>query len=146
MKRTLVATSKAVLPEAVFASARLVLRYTRRSGKLPDLFAPKTFNEKMLYRLLFDRRPILTMLADKYAVREYVKERVGAHVLTDLYWTTKDPSDIPFDMLPRKFVVKPSHGSGWVRFVADKARVDPGELVETCAGWLRQNYYHVAAE
>jgi len=146
MKRTVVATTRAVLPESVVASARLVLRYTRRAGMLPNLFAPKTFNEKMLYRLLFDRRPILTMLADKYAVREYVKERVGAHVLTELYWTTQDPRDIPFDRLPRTFVVKPTHGSGWVRLVADQARVDPGEIIETCTGWLQQNYYHVAAE
>ncbi|HLJ59672.1 MAG TPA: ATP-grasp fold amidoligase family protein [bacterium] len=146
MNRTVVATARAVLPNAMFASARLVRRYTRQAGRLPNLVTPKTFNEKMLHRLLFDRRPILTMLADKYAVREYVKERVGAHVLTELYWTTTDPSDIPFEILPQKFVVKPTHGSGWVRLVADKTSVDRAGLIETCADWLRQNYYDVAAE
>ena len=37
---------------------------------------------------------------------------------------TSDPAAIPFADLPQRFVVKPTHGSGWVRVVLDKAALD----------------------
>jgi len=146
VRRALGTTARAVLPEAVRIPAWVVWRYAQRFGVLPNLLAPKTFNEKILHRILFDRRPILTTLQDKYAVREYVRARIGAHVLPEMYWATNDPSTIPFDTLPRKFVVKPTHASGWAELVVDKASVNPRALVETCRGWLRQNYYYAEGE
>jgi hypothetical protein len=71
---------------------------------------------------------------------------LGTGILPRLYWVTEDPSDIPFDDFPDRFVVKPTHGSGWYRIVADKAGVDRGELIETCRLWLRQSYYHEERE
>jgi len=115
--------------------------YRMQFGRFPNLFQPRTFTEKVLYRMIFDRRPILTMLSDKYAVREYVRDAVGGAVLPRLYWTTTAPEDIPFDALPDTFVVKASHGSHWVRVVLDKAEVDRDELIGTCRSWLGENYY-----
>jgi hypothetical protein len=96
----------------------------------------------VLYRCLFDRRPIWTQLQDKHLARQYVRARIGDDALPRMYWVTTDPADIPFDNLPQKFVVKPNHGSGWIVFVSDKAQVNRMELVETCRGWLCQNYYY----
>ena len=45
---------------------------------------PTTYSEKLRYRMATDRRKILTMFADKVAVREYVSEKVGDQVLTQL--------------------------------------------------------------
>jgi hypothetical protein len=58
-----------------------------------------------------------------------------------LYCVTSDPGAIPFADLPRQFVVKPTHGSGWVRVVLDKATLDVDELLNACSGWLTTNYY-----
>ena len=52
----------------------------------------------------------------------------------------------PFDELPDRFVVKPTHGSGWVRFVADKSTLDRAALVATCADWLERSYYRESRE
>jgi hypothetical protein len=46
-----------------------------------DASPPVTLNEKILFKMAFDRRPILKTLADRIAVRDYVQERVGGHVL-----------------------------------------------------------------
>lgn len=110
-------------------------------GELPNLLFPKTFSEKVLVRKLFDGNPLLKQFADKYAVRSYVEGRLGPDVLPRLHFVTREPAEIPFDSLPDRFVVKPTHGCGWIEIVRDKARLDRDRLIETCRGWLRQNYY-----
>jgi TupA-like ATPgrasp len=142
MTRVLINAVKGVLPELATDVLIVMQKYKQKFGAYPNLIRPTTYNEKTLYRMLFDRRPIWTQLQDKYLVREYVKARIGEQALPRLYWVTKDPGDIPFDDLPEKYVVKPNHGSGWIVFVPDKAQVNRQELVETCRGWLRQNYYY----
>lgn len=110
-------------------------------GQYPRLVRPRTFNEKILRRKVFDKRPILTQFADKYAVRLYVASRLGPDILPKMYCVTEDPTTIPFARLPNRFVVKPTHGSGWVRLVLDKEMLDIQELLNTCRGWLATNYY-----
>lgn len=70
-------------------------RHKQTFGTYPNLLQPKTFSERMARRMVFDRRPLLTQLADKYAVRDYVRERIGEHVLPRLYWVANNPADIP---------------------------------------------------
>jgi TupA-like ATPgrasp len=105
-----------------------------------------TFNEKVLHRMLFDRRTMLTQMADKAAVRSYVESRLGAHVLPRLHYLTNRPETIPFDSLPQRFVVKPTHGSGWVHIVSDKSTLDRAALIEKCTGWLNQSFYKMTRE
>lgn len=122
---------------------------------------PVTFNEKVRYRMLADRRPLLTTFADKLAARAYVEARVGPEVLTELYAATSSPATLLEADLPREFVVKPTHASGAVVLVADfapsdrdlpepvekwtKAMVRPDRLsrqrlVETCESWLARPF------
>ncbi len=123
-----------------------IRRHRNFHGAFPDLFKPKTFNEKVLYRILFDRRPLLTQITDKIAVRSFVASRLGSQILPRLHYLTTRPHTIPFDRLPDQFVVKPSHGSGWVQVVTDKAALDRDSLIEICAGWLKKNYYEITRE
>jgi hypothetical protein len=88
----------------------------------------------------------LTQVADKAAVRDYVEARLGRHLLPERYYITIDPQTIPFDKLPDRFVVKPTHGSGWIQIVTDKSTLDRVTLIKTCRGWLRQSYYEATRE
>ena len=130
------------LPDWLFA----VARYRRCHRTLPNLIRPQTFNEKVLHRIIFDRQPWMTVVADKYRVRDYVSGRLGADILPKLFHVCTDPESIPFDALPDRFVVKPSHGSGWVEIVHDKSRLDEAALIRTCRSWLAQNYYDITRE
>jgi hypothetical protein len=138
--------AESVLPEFAIIAAANLLRYRARFGKFPSIVRPTTFNEKVLRRIIFDRNPKWIRLQDKYAAREYVKAKIGEHILTRLHWVTTTPSDIPLDDLPNRFVVKPTHGSGWSRRVTDKSQIDRQELIETCESWLSQNYYYAGRE
>jgi hypothetical protein len=85
-----------------------------------------------------DRRPLITTFADKWAVREYVAHRVGEDVLNPVYAVTEDPSLVDFSTLPKRFVVKPTHGSGAV-IILDR-ETDPNHTLpppSSNGGWLR---------
>lgn len=82
---------------------------------------PETFAEKVRYRSAFDRRPLLTTLVDKVAVRDYVAERIGSEHLAGLVGAYDSATAIPWGSLPREFALKGSHGSGAVVVVWDGA-------------------------
>jgi TupA-like ATPgrasp len=124
----------------------LLRGFYKAHGVLPRIIRPVTFTEKIVHRSLFDRREILTRLTDKAAARSYVEQRIGPQFLPKLYHLTSQPETIPFDELPDRFVVKPTHASGWVRLITDKSTLDRAALVETCRDWLKQSYYEKKRE
>jgi len=103
---------------------------------------PQTFTEKVRYKMLRDRRALLTTFADKAAVRDYVAERVGASYLPAAYGITDDPEHLRHLDLPDSYVVKPTHGSGAGVVVSPSApanaRLPPAEW-----SWV---YRHVRAD
>jgi hypothetical protein len=124
----------------------VIARHRRIHGAFPKLFRPETFNEKIVYRILFDRRPLWTQLADKAAVRTYIQSRLGSQILPRLHHLTTRPATIPFDQLPEKFVVKPTHASGLVQIVMDKQSLNRIALIDICTKWLSESLYRVTRE
>ena len=124
----------------------LTKRYWDRHGTIPNLLHPRTFNERILRRIAFNRDPLFALFADKWRVREYVEARLGPNVLPHVYHVTNNPDLIPFDDLPERFVVKPTHGSGWIRIVDSKVLLDRPDLIAQCKSWLAQNLYDTTRE
>lgn len=149
---------RSLLPDSKIASIKratkerlpdwcvLLRGWRNANGTFPRIIRPVTFNEKVLHRILFDRRAVFTQLADKAAVRSYVEQRIGPEVLPKLYFLTSHPETIPFHDLPDRFVVKPTHGSGWVQLVTDKSTLDRDALIELCSDWLKRSYYKETRE
>jgi hypothetical protein len=106
----------------------------RRAHGVPR--RPRTFNDKVRFKMTSDRRPLLATFSDKVAAREYVTRVVGSHVLAKLYLVTDDPEEVRRESLPREVAVKAAHGSGGCVLVAESA--DPERaLAEPPAGWAR---------
>jgi len=124
----------------------VLLRHYMRFGRFPNLDDPKLYNEKIAWRMLFDRRQIFRQVTDKLAMREYAKNNGLDEYLPKLIFETSDPHEIPFDLLPKAFVVKASHGSGMVLLVSDKQKLDIGNFYNICKKWLRYDYYFRARE
>lgn len=138
---------------------RLLYLYRRRSW--PTRY-PVTFTQKLLWKMVKDRRPLLTTFADKVAVRDYVAHAVGPEVLPQLYAVVTDPAELDPAKLPEQFVVKPNNASGLIWIVADRsvgrAHLESGVftttrealdwdlLVTTCREWLAIDYADVALE
>jgi len=99
---------------------------------------PVTYRQKMMYKLARDRRPILATMADKVAVRDYVRECVGERWLKQTYAVVDRACDIPWETLPREAVFKVNHGSSGAVIVAQHA--DPRTELpspESKPGWTR---------
>ena len=99
------------------AKAAIKMNFFNAFGYAIDLENPVTFNEKLNWIKLYDRNPLMTKCADKYGVREYVTERVGAHILNELYSVYNSVSEIDFSTLPQRCTLKLTHGSGFNIFV-----------------------------
>lgn len=123
------------------------IRWCRNTfGKAPNLTDPQTFNEKIAYRILYDRRPLLTTLVDKVAVRSYVADRIGPDYLTRLYAVTDDPEKIDVQALPESFVIKSNHGSGMNMVVLKKSEWEFASALPVLRKWLASNYYTSSRE
>lgn len=113
------------------------LKYSIATRKWND---PRTYREKVLWKMARDRRPLLTVFADKVAVRDYVSRIIGPEYLTSLYGVLEDPATLPALDLPEAFVIKANHGCGMNIFCARKAEVDWDLVVATCREWLAIDY------
>lgn len=106
--------------------ALIKIRYFATFHRFPDLKEPKTFNEKILYMKLFTDTSRWTVLADKYKVREYIKESGLGDYLIPLIGMWTDVDDIDFDALPKSFILKANNGVGKGEYlvVEDKNKLD----------------------
>ena len=113
------------LPESEYPTA-LTHWYQMMTGKKLDLKHPKTFNEKIQWLKIFDRNPLKTQLVDKYAVKDWVKSKIGEEYVVPLLGVYDKFDEIDFDKLPDKFVLKANHISGGVGIfqVKDKSKFD----------------------
>ena len=105
-----------------------------------DLDNPKTFSEKMMWLRVYDNTPLKTKCADKYLVREYVKEKIGEEYLIPLLGVYDNFDDIDFDSLPNQFVMKCNHGSGYNIIVKDKTNFDKESAKEKINKWLNEDF------
>lgn len=115
-------------------------------GTAPDLDHPRGFNEKVLVKILTDRRPFLTLYSDKLRVRDVVRQRAPWIALPRLFWWSERAESLPLDTLPDAFVLKANHGSGWVDLVADKHQRTRLQLVRRARRWLASDFTIVARE
>lgn len=107
-----------------------LLRFFLAHKHFPNLRHPSTFNEKIVWRKLYDRNPLYVQIADKWAVRDFVRQRLGDQVLKQVYWVGDQPETIDWDSLPSQFVLKAAHGSGpdSIRFIHHKEQYSKEEL------------------
>ena len=105
------------------------LLFFRHLHKRVNLEHPKAFNEKLQWLKLHDRNPEYTKMVDKYAVKQYVSEKIGSQFIIPTLGVWDNPEDIDFTNLPDRFVLKWNHDSGSIVICTDKSRLDREEAV-----------------
>lgn len=101
---------------------------------------PVTFNQKIQFRKLYDNNPLYAICADKYRVREYVKEKIGEEYLIPLHLVTDKLTMEQWEELPNSFVAKANHNSGLVQIVKDKSKVDAKKIIKELNNQLKIDY------
>lgn len=115
------------LPDELY----LKIRFRLGVGYWPNFKNPKSFTEKINWLKLHDRKPAYTMMVDKYAVKGYVAQKIGAEFVIPTIAVWDSPEEIDFDRLPEQFVLKTTHGggSGGVVVCRDKCLLDKEKTV-----------------
>lgn len=135
--------NKKIIPERIY----LKYRYKKRFGMFPDLNDPKTLNEKIIWLKLHDRTSLHTRCADKYEVREFIKEKIGEEYLVPLYFQTRNVNEVIADNLPdTPFIIKTNHDSGGGIFVLDKSKIDWEDIQQKLKKRMGKNYYPQSKE
>lgn len=112
-----------------------------------DLKNPVTFNEKLQWLKLYNRKPEYTIMVDKYKVREYIAQTLGEEYLIPLLGVWDDPDEIDFDALPDQFVLKCNHNSGLGMCICkDKSKLDIPKVKAELRKGLKQDYYLTGRE
>lgn len=114
--------------------------YQDVTGNVLDLSSPRTYNEKIQWLKAYDHDPRKTLLADKYLVRDWVRDKIGEEYLIPLLGVYRNANEIDFDSLPDKFVLKGNHGSSMNYIVTNKKKENFEEIRNIANGWLRQNF------
>ena len=119
------------------------IRFYKKVGYNLNLKNPKSFNEKIVWKKIYDRNPLLPITSDKYEVRSYLRKVLGEEkaeeILIPLLYVTDKPETIPFERLPSAFMVKPNHASG-SNIIVENGNFDKKKIIKTCRRWLKTPY------
>lgn len=107
-----------------------------------NLRNPQTFNEKLNWLKLYYHNPIMSILADKYKVKEYVREKVGDQFVVPNYGVWDKFDDIDFSSLPSQFVLKTTNDSLGAIVCKDKLSFDKDSAKLHIEKGLKWNYYY----
>lgn len=112
--------------------ARRRIMYFRVTGRLLRLGRPRLFTEKVNWRIINDRRDLLSRTCDKLWMQDYAKD--AGLVVPKRIWAGTSLAELAQLDLPPRWVLKPNHSSGRVYFGEGEA--DLGELQSVTKGWM----------
>ena len=117
-----------------------MVNYCKSGGVVIDLENLETIQDKLCWLNIYDVNPLKIKCADKVQLREYCKEIIGEDICIPLIGVYEKTSDIDWDSLPNKFVVKCNHGSGMNIIVKDKEKIDIQRAISMLDNWLTVDF------
>jgi hypothetical protein len=159
LKRLAIRSAWKVIPPKLFRA--LIEWHMRRTTRYPH-----TFNERIRYKMAYDRRPILTSIANKVAVKEFIGNVLGPGHVARTLATASNIAEIDWSLLPHEFVIKVNHGCGgslivtedapeasrlpadfstgsWCSFRVQPQHADRQRITEVFSRWLSLDYSYV---
>lgn len=132
------------LPDSLY----LKLLFRLKMGYRLDLKNPKSFNEKLQWLKLYNRKPEYTNMVDKYAVKDYVANIIGNDYIIPTIGVWDKPENIVWDSLPDQFVLKTTHGGGsnGVIICKDKTSLDKQKVIKQLNTSLNIDLYRINRE
>ena len=120
----------------------LELLFPLMVGYKLDLEHPHTYNEKLQWLKLYNRRPEYIKMVDKVEAKKYVASIIGEDHIVPTLAVYDRVEDIDFDALPNQFVLKCAHDSGGIVICSDKNELDCNAAIKKLRKGLSRNYYY----
>lgn len=121
-------------------------RYKLKFKRKLDLNNPNLFFDKIFWMSLYTDTSLWSELADKYAVRKYVEEKIGSHILNELYGVYASVEEINYHKLPDSFVLKTTNGCTTNILVSDKKNLNIKETNKHLARWMKFHYGEITGQ
>lgn len=117
-----------------------------RTGRDLDLENPQTYNEKIQWLKLYDRKPTYVTMVDKCEAKKYIADCIGEEFVIPSIGVWDKFDDIDFDVLPKQFVMKCTHDSGGIVIVRDKEALNRKIVRKKINKRMRTNYFYQGRE
>lgn len=125
----------------------LKLKFRLNMNKWPNLKDPQTFSEKLQWLKLYNHKSEYTIMVDKVKVKDYIASIIGKEHIIPTIAVWKDPNEIDFDQLPKRFVLKVNHTSGTGLYICkDKSKMNIEKVKEELRKGLKEDYYKMNRE
>lgn len=124
----------------------LKLKFRLKMSKKLNLNNPQTFNEKLQWLKINDRKDIYTIMVDKYEVKNYVSKKIGEEYLIPTIGIYNSFEEINFEKLPNQFVIKCTHDSGGLVICRDKTNLDVKKAKKKINKYLKRKYFYIHRE
>ena len=124
----------------------LKLLFRNKMGYWMDFDHPQTFNEKLQWLKLYNRKPEYSKMVDKYEAKNYVADLIGDEYIIPTLGVWDSVNDIDFNSLPNQFVLKCTHDSGGVVICKDKNQLNIGAAKRKLQKGLNTDYYPTSRE
>ncbi|MES1932719.1 hypothetical protein T35B1_08919 [Salinisphaera shabanensis T35B1] len=119
----------------------LKLRYFRHHKRVPNLTSPKKFTEKITASKLESDDKLMKVCADKFAVREYVKSKIGNQYLIPMLGLYSDETELEgLTKIEVPFVLKACHGSGWNCLISEPSAPEVRSAIKQARAWMQWDY------
>lgn len=124
----------------------LKMEYYFQTGRRLNLNNPKSYNEKLQWLKIHDRKPEYTQMVDKAGVKDYITKTIGEQYVIPTLGVWKHFDEIDFTTLPEKFVLKCTHDSGGLVICKDKKMLDKVSAKKKIEKCLKKNYFYGTRE
>jgi hypothetical protein len=121
-------------------------QFKKKVGREVNLKNPIKFNDKLQWLKLNWYDFLAVKCSDKYRVRDYVGKKIGEKYLNELYGVYNSVEEINFDKLPKSFVLKATHGSGYNIICKNKNELNLIKETKKMKRWLKINYFWQSRE
>ena len=127
------------LPDALY----LKIMFRLKMGCCLDLKTPKTFNEKLQWLKLYNRKPEYTLMVDKFEAKRIATRILGKEYVIPTIGVWDKFDDIDFSLLPDSFVLKSTNGGGGggVVICRDKNVFDKSSAAKRLNSSLKTSIY-----
>ena len=124
----------------------LKLMYRAKVNKKLNIRNPETFNEKLQWLKIYDRKDYYINLVDKFEVKKYIEKKIGINYVIPTYGVYDKFDDIKFNNLPNEFVIKCTHDQGSVVVCKNKNKIQKEEIKKFLEKKMKINKYYYGRE
>ena len=117
-----------------------------RVGYHPNIDHPRSFNEKLQWLKLHDKKAEYTQMVDKAEAKKYVASIIGKGHIIQTIAIYDSVDDIIFEPLPQQFVMKCTHNSGGIVVCKDKSKLNRQKALKKLRNGWNNNYFKLNKE